>query len=475
MRKRLALLSLAVASLVVVAFLLPLGILLRNQAQSKALAGAERDAQSVAAALAVAGFGQSGESIDTAFAETVLAAFGNPDGLTIIFDERNIVGTEITWSPSIEQSQRGAAFTAKTDDGAEVLVPVLVPDPVLSPELPGVEATVVVRAFVTDDELTQGVRLAWAMVLGLGLFLIAIALFAADMLGRSVVRPVTELSDAANRLGEGDLDVRVEPGGPDEISEVGEAFNVLAGRLDSLLVAERESVADLSHRLRTPLTALRLQAEMVSDPMESAQLKADIDDLERAVDELIHAARSPTTDAGVVDAADLGEVVKHRTGFWRILAQEQDRTTSVRIEPGPHVVALSRSDLGAMIDVLIENVFAHTPAGVGYEIAVSKRPDGIQMLTIMDDGPGFADLSVMQRGHSGAGGTGLGLDIVGRTAQRTGGRIDITTSPSGGARIDVLFGERTPSQVAVKGAPQLLDSSGDPRRARIKGDTGKGP
>jgi signal transduction histidine kinase len=452
MRKRLALLSLAVASLVVVAFLLPLGILLRNQAQSRALAGAERDAQSVAAVLAVAGFGPSGESIDNAFAETVLAAFGNPDGLSIIFDERNIVGPEVVWSPSIEQSQRGAAFTAKTDEGAEVLVPVLVPDPVLVPGVPGVEATVVVRAFVTDDELTQGVRLAWAMVLGLGIFLIAVALFAADMLGRSVVRPVTELSDAANRLGEGDLDVRVEPGGPEEISEVGEAFNVLAGRLDLLLVAERESVADLSHRLRTPLTALRLQAEMVSDPMEAAQLKADVDDLERAVDELIHAARTRTSDAGVSDGVDLGEVVKHRTGFWRILAHEQGRTASVEIEDGSHIVALSRSDLGAMIDVLIENVFAHTPAGVGYEITVSTSSDRIEVLTIMDDGPGFADLSVMKRGRSGAGGTGLGLDIVGRTAQRTGGGVEIATSPTGGARIDVLFGEHVPDHGPVAGA-----------------------
>jgi signal transduction histidine kinase len=190
----------------------------------------------------------------------------------------------------------------------------------------------------------------------------------------------------------------------------------------------------------------------MSDPMESAQLKADIDDLERAVDELIQAARTRSADPGVVDAVDLGDVVNHRTGFWRILAQEQGRETSVRIEAGPHLVALSRSDLGAMIDVLIENVFAHTPAGVGYEIVVSTRPGGIHVLTIADDGPGFADLSVMKRGRSGAGGTGLGLDIVGRTAQRTGGSIEITPSRGGGARIDVLFGAKMSSPKAVTGA-----------------------
>ncbi|NIT76487.1 MAG: HAMP domain-containing protein, partial [Thermoplasmata archaeon] len=63
----------------------------------------------------------------------------------------------------------------------------------------------------------------------------------------------------ARRMGEGDLDARVEPSEPEEIRDVGEAFNQLARRLDQLLVEERESVADLSHRLRTPLTSLRLQ------------------------------------------------------------------------------------------------------------------------------------------------------------------------------------------------------------------------
>lgn len=120
MRKRLALLILAVASLVVVALLPPLGIFLQNQAQSRALAGAERDAQSVAATLAVAGFDPSGDSIDATFAGNVLAAFGNPDGLSIIFDEQNIVGTVVAWSSSIEQAKRGAAFSAKTDDGARI-------------------------------------------------------------------------------------------------------------------------------------------------------------------------------------------------------------------------------------------------------------------------------------------------------------------------------------------------------------------
>ncbi|MCB1247667.1 MAG: HAMP domain-containing histidine kinase, partial [Acidimicrobiia bacterium] len=292
------------------------------------------------------------------------------------------------------------------------------------------------------DELTRVVTAAWLMLGALGLFLIGVSVLAADRLGRSVVRPVTELSEAALRWGEGDLDARVVPGGPEEIAEVGEAFNVLASRLDVLLERERESVADLSHRLRTPLTALRLQAEMVTDESERQSLKDDIDELERSVDAMIFEARSRSADVSVREKVDLGEVVAHRAAFWQVLADEQGRPTSISIESGSHPVSLSRMELGALVDVLIENVFAHTPAGVGYRLTV-RTVSGRSVLTVSDDGPGFPDLRVRQRGRSGAGSTGLGLDIVERTAERTGGGMAIGTSRDGGGEVSVTFGGHT--------------------------------
>lgn len=433
MRRRLAWLSFAVASLVVVSFLFPVAILIRNQAENRALAGAERDVGSVAAALAVASSVGSENSITPAFGDTVLAAFADPEGLSIIFPDDTVVGTEVPITANIEQARRGAAFTARVDGGAEVLVPVLLPD------APSDNAVIVVQAFVPDEELTSGVAAAWAMLGALGLFLIAVAVFAADRLGRSVVRPVTELSDAALRWGDGDLDIRVVPGGPEEIAEVGEAFNLLAGRLDSLLEREREEVADLSHRLRTPLTALRLQAEMISDADERESLRADIRALEEAVDMMIAQARAKSEPAITRDAIDLGEVVSHRAEFWRVLADEQGRPTSLSIDPGRHPVSISRAELGALIDVLIENVFAHTPAGVGYRLSV-RTIAGKCVLSISDDGPGFVDLAVRRRGRSGGGSTGLGLDIVERTAERTGGGMAIGTSRDGGAEVSVTFG-----------------------------------
>lgn len=431
MRKRLAFLSLAVVSLVVVASLFPVAILIRNQAQTRALSDAERDAQSVATALAVVG---AGEGITPDLAEAILFAFGNPDDLSAIFVGGQVVGAPVGSTENIGKAQGGVAFTAKTRGGAEVLIPVLTADAPIQGD------TVVVRAFVSNEELSQGVAVAWAMLIGLGFFLLAVAVLAADGLGRSVVRPVTELSNAAHQWGQGKLDTRVTPAGPSEIAEVGEAFNTLAGRLDELLAAERESVVDLSHRLRTPLTALRLQVGTLADPGEALSLSVDVDELEREVDNLIERARGRSAQAPVTDAVDLGSVVTHRAGFWQVLADEQGRPTSISVEAGEHPVALPIADLGALIDILIENVFAHTPAGVGYRLAVRTQGDGGSVLTVSDAGQGFVDLGVIRRGASGAGSTGLGLDIVVRTAERFGGGVRIGTSTDGGGEISVVFG-----------------------------------
>lgn len=424
-------LSLAVALLVVVAFIFPVAILIRNQAVTRALSDSERDVQSVATALAVVG---TDEGITPALADAILVAFGASDNLSVIFLSGEVIGVPVVIGSNIAKAQSGAAFTAGTDGGVEVLVPVLTADALIDGD------TVVVRGFVSDEELSKGVAPAWAMLIGLGVFLVAIATFAADRLGRSLVRPVVDLSEAALKWGRGDLETRVSPSGPSEIVEVGEAFNVLAGRLDELLIAERESVADLSHRLRTPLTALRLQAETLSDKSEAAELLVDIDEVERQVDEMIRRAARPAEVSASSNPVDLGEVLTHRASFWQVLADDQGRPTSISVEPGDHPVPLQKTDLGALIDILIDNIFTHTEPGVGYQLDVRNQGDGRSVLRVGDSGPGFSNVSAVRRGESVAGSTGLGLNIVLRTAELTGGGIRIGTSPDGGGEVSVIFG-----------------------------------
>lgn len=435
MRKQLAILSTSVATLVVLAALIPLATLVRNNARDQALLAAQTDAQSIAAALAVAASTEPEAVVTVPIAEAVIDAFQR-SGLSIIFPDGTHRGNPYNENANIDRARRGDAFTATIPTGAEILVPVLDAD------APATEAAVVVRTVVSNEDLTDGVYLAWFLLALLGIFLVAVAGLATDRLGRRLVRPVTALSEAARSLAEGDLDTRVTPSGPEEVAEVGEAFNFLASRLETLLREERESMADLSHRLRTPLTALRLQAETLNDADASEALMADIAQLEGAVDRMIHEARRPSTDGEEIEVpvADLGAVVRHRSTFWKVLADEQHRPVEVATRGGRLPVPLSPDELGAVVDTLLENVFAHTESGTGYRIGARPGADQTAVLTIEDSGLGFDEGDLIERGRSGGGSTGLGLDIVRKAAEKTGGRINVSNSPRGGGRVEVVFG-----------------------------------
>jgi signal transduction histidine kinase len=258
----------------------------------------------------------------------------------------------------------------------------------------------------------------------------------ADRLARGTVRSVAALARTAHHLAEGDLSARVQPTGPTEVREVGAAVNRLAGRIGELLAAERESVADLSHRLRTPLTALRLEAEALRDARESAQVGAAVEALERTVDDVIRSARRPVRE-GLAAQCDAVTVVRDRAAFWRVLAEDQDRELAVTLATGPLVVRLLPEDLAAAVDALLGNVFAHTPEGTSAEVTVRSTPAGVEV-EVADRGPGLPPAAT-ERGHSGAGSTGLGLDIARRTAEAAGGDLVLSDRPAGGASIVLLM------------------------------------
>jgi signal transduction histidine kinase len=214
-----------------------------------------------------------------------------------------------------------------------------------------------------------------------------------------------------------DLSARAAPAGPPEVREVAGALNQLAGRIQELLREERESVADLSHRLRTPLTALRLEAEALRDPGEATRVTAAADGIERAVTAVIQQARRRGAErpAGGCDAT---AVVTDRVAFWSVLAEDTDRAVHRELPAGPLPVAVAADDLAAALDAVLGNVFAHTPDGT--ELSVSLRPRA----------GGGATL-----GASGSGSTGLGMDIARQAAETAGGALAVEAGPEGGARV----------------------------------------
>lgn len=422
MRRRLIALAGAVAAMVVVAFLIPLAFLVRDLARDRALSTAERNTQIVAQNLSLVPAGETARI--AAVLDSVAAR--SEEQMSVVLGDDTILGVPFEVDELVARARLGESISTGVTGGAAVIVPV-----VQSEGTP-----LVVRSFVSTQLLTRNV---WQVILLLGVLgvvLILIAVGVADRMSRSLVKPVQDLSDAAARVSRGDLDTRVVPAGPPEVVEVGTAFNRLVERIGSLLSSERESVADLAHRLRTPLTALRLDVESLEDRGAAARLEEDVEDLERSVDFVIEQARRPVRE-GVGTMTDLGDVARERVTFWGALAEDQGRSWEISVGPGPHLVGVNSTDLAAAIDALLGNIFDHTPDGTGFAVVVTAAPGGTR-LVIMDEGPGFPHSSVLERGTSTRESTGLGLDIARRTVEAAGGTLALPDDP-GGAQVALEF------------------------------------
>ncbi|WP_051857175.1 sensor histidine kinase [Streptomyces sp. NRRL S-1868] len=301
----------------------------------------------------------------------------------------------------------------------------------------------VVQVAVSDEQLHAGALPSWFAVFGLAAALMLLGLAFADRLAARLVRPPRRIAGTADRLAGGELTARAEPSGPRELRLLAGRLNELGRRIDGLVTAERERGADLAHRLRTPVAALRLDAEGLRDKEEAARIGASVAALERSVDGVIRAARRAGAEPGT-QRCDLAAVTRERADFWTPLAEDQDRAVTVSLPRGAVPVRVAPDELAAVLDTLIGNVLDHTPEGCGLWLIVepaSPDEDGCAVLRVEDDGPGFDDDAVAERGASGAGSTGLGLDIARTAAEDSGGGVRLTRSPARrGAAVVCRFG-----------------------------------
>jgi signal transduction histidine kinase len=424
MRRSLALRALLISALIVLVFSIPLAVVISSLARERALTFGRSDARALSPIISLAGDPRVTGAIDS------VSKRAAPRQVSVVFPDGSVLGSGVVIyedrlidPDSFQRALRGESFERDVDLGTVIYEPV--------PRSNG--TTAVVRVLVPKEQIRRGVVRAWWLLALLGTALVALAVFVSDRIGRSVVRSVKSVSDVALTLGRGDLTARATPSGPPEVREVGTSLNVLAERIQELIESERAAAADLSHRLRTPVTALRAEVGSLPVGDTRTRVEASIDDVSKTIDQIIRDAQQPVR-VGIGIVSDLGDVIRARTEFWRVLAEDQHRAFDVQIAPGPLLTQVTGSELAAMVDALIDNVFSHTPEGTAFRVEVAGA-GGMVSVVVDDDGAGFPEGFSLARGASTKGSTGLGLDIARQAVEGAGGRLSALTRHGGGGRV----------------------------------------
>jgi signal transduction histidine kinase len=309
-----------------------------------------------------------------------------------------------------------------------------------------------VRLTYPADELDARVRDNWYRLGAIAVVSLLAATGVGIVLARSVTRPVRELQQAATELGRGNLAVRADASeGPREVRALARDFNDMADRLEELVGAQEAFVADASHQLRSPLTALRLRLENLEvtvDEPDRAEVEAagrEVARMSRLVDGLLALARADRA-AGSASAETvlLGSLLAERADVWRPLAEERSVVITVA---GEGAATISPDRLAQVLDNLVANALEVAPAGSRLALSVEPRGDVVDV-HVVDAGPGLGDEErtrafdrFWRAGRDGGtlGGSGLGLAIVQKLVRIDGGTVELRQAPTGGIDAVVTY------------------------------------
>jgi signal transduction histidine kinase len=332
-----------------------------------------------------------------------------------------------------------AAVTETADIGDRLRVVV----PVRNDDGNGIVGAVVLSR--SSAGLDQQVRALWMWLALVALAGLAAAAAVAATLARWVSRPLSALDGAAQRLGGGALDTRSAAGyGPPEVRRLARNFNTMAGRLETLVHGNRAAMADVSHQLRTPLTALRLRLELMAQDAhlvatrDLADAQDEVSRLSRLVDGLLAVARAENVVVEPVPIA-VDAVIRDRATAWRPVAEER-AVVLEQASTGPVRAMAGAGHLEQILDNLLANALEAVPSGGRVEVSASSHGGGTRVV-VADDGPGMSvaqqEQAFRRFASAAPGGAGLGLAIVHRLVASNGGCAVLSDTPGGGLTVTV--------------------------------------
>jgi len=291
----------------------------------------------------------------------------------------------------------------------------------------------VMEIFVPRERLFSSTTYIFVMwMVGTSLLLFAIA----TMFMRNQVRPIRRLADAVDNFGKGRDVPNFRPEGATEIRRAAAAFERMRGRINNALTQRTEMLAGVSHDLRTPLTRMKLQLEMLGDARGVEDLKEDLREMEVMVEEFLAFARGEGTEEAVESNLDeiVSTVARSAAADGRDVVAKTDGDMKILIRPN----AIRRC-----ITNLVVNAVTHATA---VEIGASRRGTLVE-ITVDDDGPGIPEeeweavfkpfYRLDPSRNPGTGGTGLGLSIARDLARGSGGEVTLEDSPLGGLRATI--------------------------------------
>lgn len=253
----------------------------------------------------------------------------------------------------------------------------------------------------------------------------------ATMTARRLARPLRHVAGRAAKLGAGDFRPDAKRYHVHELDMVAEALDTSAAALSQLVRRERQFVGDVSHQLRSRLTALQLRLDSLtlhSDPEvveDALAAQEQSDQLAKVLDELLAAARA-AREVGA-EPVDLSAVLPVIAQDWRQMLNAQGRTLRLRVADGL-IARVTPARLREVIGVLLDNARRHGSGTVTLAARMGEKGNSV-VVAVSDQGPGVPDALVphiFDRGVSGAGSTGVGLALARALVEADGGRLELS-------------------------------------------------
>ena len=336
------------------------------------------------------------------------------DGISRV-DTGDVVDRDFSTRPEIEAALDGVrtAGTRRSDTlGTDLLY-------VAVPVASGGTVHGALRITLDTSDVNERIRALWLALGGVAVVVLGAVVLIGWLIARSVTRPLRELTESAARFAGGDFSVtdRVSEG-PPEIRALDDTMAMMAHRLDAVLSDQRRFVADASHQLRTPLTALRLRLENLQSDLADADGgdpdQSAVDALERAIGEterltelvsnLLQLARAD--DRPATEVADLGVLVRDRVDTWTAIAEDRGVELRHNAAEEPMLVKCLPGAIEQVLDNLLDNALGVSPSGTCIEVEIGA-PDAAQRRTprhrpwpwAAGRCEGRSDEAVLARGH----------------------------------------------------------------------------